>query len=273
MNHSCKILLGFLTLICLTEQLSAESLDVLPDGRNVIQIFRERIAFDVKDAKNVEFGRVHDGSLLTLPLEKAIVDVEDAQAFFQGFRLSHIGIFVRIHLIQQIPDRDLLGKFHWKDYPRTNPTRPLSFSILPTNEPQKGFKDGKFVEYRPHSRPPLPPFQYFPDASRVTENGFTEYPDKKPPSIKSGVSTETIYVLPGSKRQSPTETDLRVTCTRAGGPSRNCGFVMLSSDGLVSLNLGWNENAFPESRWKKLDDDIRKLAGSIFIDRKLGDFE
>jgi hypothetical protein len=257
---------------------NARPWEILSDGRIVIEIFNERLAFHPQDASLVSFKRYHDGTLLTMKLSEAIARPDEARAFFLGPRRKHEGIVVAVNIIRESASnrkRPLLGKFAWDDLPRTNPTRPLSFNILPVNEIVaygRDHKTGEMRSHRAHERPPTPPYQYYRTAFGPSENGFTWYPfeDPLPGQKKNGFKT--IYMLPGSQRIEKSNHDLMVTCSRVGAPFRMCAYKQISKDSLVTFQVEWGENKFPERSWTKLDDLFHRIAATVF-DRTEKDFE
>lgn len=258
---------------------SSQSWEILQDGRVVIEIFHERLAFDPQDANLVSFQRSYEGKYHTLTLADAMSNPERARAFFAGPRLRHLGVWANLNISKESsvnPERPFLGKFNWEDLPRTSPTVPLRFSILPDNEPLTFEKDpiaGVMRWIRPHERPPSPPYTYFTRALRPSEFGFTSYLFEDPLPEQKHNGAQSIYVLPGSQRLKSSEVILQVTCEVSGSPWRYCHFIQFSKDELVSIFLEWAENKFPESSWKKLDVSVQRIAAQIFIDRTEGDFK
>lgn len=258
---------------------SAKPWEILPDGRVVIEIFHERLAFDPQDANLVSFQRSYEGKYHTLTLADAMSNPDRARAFFIGPRLRHLGVWANINISKENsvnPERRFLGKFNWENLPRTSPTVPLRFSILPDNKPLAFGKDpiaGVMRWIRPHERPPSPPYIYFTKALGPSEFGFTSYPFEDPLPEQKHNGAQSIYVLPGLQRLKNSEAVLQVTCEVSGSPWRYCHFIQFSKDELVSTFLEWGENKFPESSWKKLDVSAQRIAAQIFIDRTEGDFK
>lgn len=274
-----RFLIGLLLFSICNIPAVAQPWETLSNGKIVIEIFNERLAFEPEDASLISFKRSHDGTYSTLKLVDAITHPDEARAFFLGPRLKHVGIIVELNISRESasnPQRPFLGEYSWDDLPRTSPTEPLTFNILPTNEIMgngRDYKTGEMRAHRAHERPITPPYQYYRTAFGPSENGFTWYPfeDPLPEQKKNGVHT--IYMLPGSQRTEKSNHDLQVICSRVGAPWRMCRYTQLSKDSLVRFNVRWGENKFPESSWKKLDSLFHRIAATVFIDRTETDFE
>lgn len=275
-----RIILAAVPLIFLScSGASSKPWETLPDGRVVIEILHERLAFDPQDVNLVSFQRNDEGKHHTLTLADAIADPDGARVFFVGPRMPQLGIWVNLNISKERavnPERPFLGKYDWEDLPRTSPTVPLRFSILPDNKPLTFGKDpiaGVMRWIRPHERPPSPPYIYFTKALGPSEFGFTSYPFEDPLPEQKHNGAQSIYVLPGSQRLKSSEAVLQVTCEVSGSPWRYCHFTQFSEDELVRIFLRWGENKFPEGSWKQLDRLIQDISAQIFIDRTGGDFE
>lgn len=81
------------------------------------------------------------------------------------------------------------------------------------------------------------------------------------------------YTLPASKRLGNTSKSLCVSCAQISGWS--CSVMLRSLDKAVSLSLSWYEPTFqgPQPTWLLYDAAARKVAQSIFIDRAPGDVQ
>ncbi|MBZ0216671.1 MAG: hypothetical protein K8F25_08970 [Fimbriimonadaceae bacterium] len=258
---------------------NARPWEILSDGRIVIEIFDERLAFHPQDASLVSFQRSYGGKYHTFTLKDAISNPNAARAFFDGPRLRHLGVWVNINISQESasnPNRPFLGKYNWEQLPRTIPTEPFRFSILPNNEPLAFRKDpiaGVMRFIRPHERPPSPPHVYFTKALGPSEFGFTSFPFEDPLPEQKHNGVRTIHILPGSERLRSSEVDLQIMCEKGGSPWRYCHFIQLSKDELVTVFLRWGENKLPENSWKQLDNLVHRIAATVFIDRIEKDFE
>ena len=251
---------------------AGQSWERLQDGRVVIDLLGERLAFDPQDAALVSFWRTHDGHNYTLTLDEALNDVDKAREFSNGPGVAEYGIWVDVQVSgrdAQNPGRPFLGKFPWADLPTTSPTKPLEFSIVPGGQSTESIT----ARYPTHNRAQRPPNKYFPEAKGTSQVGFTAYPSMTAYSIKRGFPTETYYVLPGARRQPPSNIDLLVICSVSGSPWRYCAFQQLSADLRLAMFLEWGENSFPESSWVGLDQLARTIAADIFIDHTREDFQ
>ncbi|MDQ0474838.1 hypothetical protein [Labrys wisconsinensis] len=252
---------------------STSSWATLPDGRVVIEIFNERLAFSPSDDGYVSFSRYDDGTYHVMSLAEVIGDADDARAFFDKDRSSRSGITVNLSTnpaSNKAPGRPFLGAFDWNAIPRTNPTKLLAFEILSDNPLIEGVRGW----LRPHQREQLPPTDRYPLASATSEYGFTSYPISRTFNhLQKEEPIETLYILPGSHRSPPLRGNLAILCRWLGSPWRHCEFTQYSKDMLIRMFWQWPENEFPEGSWQTVDRLSRAIAGHIFIDRGEGDFE
>ena len=138
----------------------------LDDGRVVIEVFGEKLAFYPEDGRMVEFWRGASNELFDL--EDAIADPTTARRL-----LGELSINDRVWVVvgnddywmRQQSGRKFLGRFDWSKIPTSGFPDWLSFSVLNV----EGGGDR-------HPPPESLPNQYYPKAIGPRATGFTAYP-------------------------------------------------------------------------------------------------
>ena len=245
---------------------SAQDWQRLDDGRVVIEVFGEKLAFFPEDGQLVQFWKNQSGRTEKFfNLEAAVSDPQSARR-----RLTELGndawVWVTVgnnnYWRQQQQDRKFLGRFDWSEIPTPGSLDGLSFSILH----EERHSDG-------HSRPRSVPNQYFPKAVGPSTSGFVAYPRSGTASAAEQRPRETRYVMKGDQRVDPSESPLVVTCKWVGAAVRLCSSRVVSDDRRVRVLWHWYEDQFPKSEWRELDGRLREITNFVFIERGKGDFE
>ena len=255
--------------------------DTLPDGRVVIQVFGERLAFDPKDKDIVNDQKPEDASArfessegdhyLSMSLKQVIENRQAAEDFFTSAtknKVSDVRLILNFYR-ENLPEPRIktqfegmfLGKFPFSDVLGLVSARGLIYSIAPN----------AVVKFRYIHEPSLPPFPPYIRAIGPDQFGITAYIPEDRGELKPGKPylDETFYVIPQTRRQQKADKNLLVGCSGLN----TCSISEFSQDRKVAFSYAFQKRIFPEAEWFKLDDTLRHLAAHIFIDRTPGDFQ
>lgn len=245
-------------------------MEQLADGRIVIHILGERLAFREQDASRVglnwppypcdpkPMGSTNLELWLQDPRVASCLDRYIPDAFVSGERQS---VVLRIHLAYEDGSR-YPGAGKRIDQPLGDmpPLYPGGVSVK--DLPSPPLLSGEvFLRVRD---PYTPLWCLSPAEGSPDELGFQV--------LRAGRSpTGGLYTVPPNRRIGETSRPLCVTCSQLSG----CTVVLRSSDSAVSLELNWHERDIhrPQANWLLYDAAARDIANSIFIDRSLGDVQ
>ena len=242
---------------------SAQNWQRLDDGRVVIEVFGEKLAFFPEDGRIVRFMAPHSKELFDL--EAAIADPPAARRRMAGLdRQDFVRVVVgnNAYWRQQQKHRKFLGRFDWSDIPQVGPGHALNFSVF---QSRSNWPDQKRYVKLPNDA--------FPTAIGPGPSGFTAYPFKGIESVRPYEPRETRYALPGERRLEPSRIPLIVTCRWAGAPVRRCLSRLSTADLRVQIVWQWLESQFPESEWRLLDQRLGAVTDFVFIERSRGEFQ
>lgn len=240
------------------------SFETLPDGRVVLTVLGEKLAFHEHDLGNVDLywpmypcqpGR----SQVTLALWRADPDVKACldkvlpDDYPEGSR-------------QTLTLRLLLRFEDGTRYPEKKITDPITTSIFLS----PGHIDPKDL--------PVPPRVYEMKVSLSSAGRATTRPqstiDGPPDSLgyqvmDAGKRWER-HLLSASGRLGVASKPVSIACSEE--VESNCSFAVSSSDNKASIGIGWL-GPNPRADWKKYDLVLRKLADLIFIAKPPGDVQ
>ncbi len=287
-----KIVFAFIFLMA-THSLALagpDKWDTLPDGRVVIEVYGQRLAFDPNDP-NIDWlaGFGDGGSSFPPPsmsLERVLKDRLAAEAFFEQNKLRNLthtyGIVMGINFSPRPPidsskhpfEGKFQGKFPFDDIDGRLPCRFVIYFAKPG-------ESGRQILYSNRNPNALnPPFDL---KSGPDELGMTIFKTTRLISGKYPDDT-TIYILPAARRLTPAQVDQRIGSDSFHGNAM--GFT--TEDGMIDFDYRWSagyegnpaDDPFLAhfSRMRKhdfyrLDDIMRHVAAYIFIDRKPEDFQ
>jgi hypothetical protein len=254
--------------------------DTLPDGRVVIQVFNERLAFDPKDTDIVtdekpeyavvHFERAGDGELIYMSLKQVIENREAAEAFFEAAKNTDSTISLAMDFGRNnLPEPRIktqyeglfLGKFPYADLYTPVPARALIFWIA-WQANVKFERSNQYSVSDPYLDKKVGPDQFGITSYMPSYRGEAGVPGKP-------YNPDTLYIIPAELRLIPSQRDLVVLC----GYFNKCSFSQIGFDLLVGMRFTWNSERLPEATWFRIDNTLRQLAAYIFIDRKPGDFQ
>ena len=302
-----RIVLSIIILI-LTNSLAfaaGDKWDTLPDGRVVIEVFGQRLAFDPKDTDivndRVYGGREGDPPVYFakaasakpedyLSLKQVIEDKPRAEAFFEQAKKTKWNLQgVELVFIMQrgLPplkqyDGQFLGIFPYDEVDG-------NFGLMFRNHYNAS---GGTSNRNPESLDPWLSKTSGPDENGVMEYYTTEikfYP-KIPPS---NTVLDAEFIMPAAKRLTEAQYDLHIHYSMLS----RFAFGLSTADELIQFGYHWDDGAsyqevqqrrkldkteqyfvahfshFQQKDWPRLDEMARNIAADIFIDRKPEDFQ
>lgn len=248
--------------------------DTLPDGRVVIEIFGQRLAFDPNEnANQVRFEINKRLSSNALSLKQVLENRPMAEDYFNNqsrydngnrdVRLLFYANFDpnpkdkdKYKFLNQFDYADLLGPFRAAFAEITleppNQTHSHLFIAAERNEWEKKATDST------------------PNSDGIFEFRTTHI-ENKGTSVALEYLTKT-YLVPASKRLSPAMKSNLAICTTSVG-TIECYQHIQTDDETITIGHGWTLRDYPNNPILKFDDIFRKIGARIFIDRKLEDFQ
>lgn len=243
-----------------TSSAQSASLERTADGRIVISVLGEKLAFREKDANKVELRWPPypcSPKSLWPNLAQWFNDPQITECLNKSLPTSYTaGLRQSVGLMVYLSYED--GRGYRNIRPEDRPREPLYPGALKSDDlPNPLVLTGQ-IDVR--VRDPYTGLECL-------------RPTNGPPDALGFEYRRGWHTLPASKRLGNTSKALCVSCAHISGWS--CSVMLRSLDKAVSLSLSWYEATFhgPQPTWLLYDAAARKIAQSIFIGRDPGDVQ
>lgn len=262
----------------------SEEFPRLPDGRVVIEIYGQQLAFRQEDVdlEHIELPALQlnvqpspswdrSGKMWNSDNLKYIVNYPNK---FRDAVSEHLGWMI-VWMNNYPHNKPFIGLFDQTQYD-ARLTHVLGINIRRDDYTSPGLVpigDVRFIHPASVNR--------FYDG--LTDDGFIILNPFKDPAYASfdrspTVLMERYYVLDGSQRIRPSSTNLIVRCSYLNAPptekvERICGSSIATRNYRVVVGWSWHEERFPAATWRELDDRLRQIANQILINKPFGELE